>query len=145
MKHSVFCTSVLSLLLLNAACGRQQIRINTSTLEREIRGAYESCLRDEGAFEFTTQKEFIARLEGKNTLGISYLGVPPYMRNQDGQVIDEWGQPLRITRPEKNKLEIRSASEDGIFGTADDIVTVYPPVPGSRKSRRFTIITELTK
>lgn len=123
---------ILVAILLQGACSRK-IRINTSTLEREIRGAYENCLREEGAFEFTSQKEFIARLEGKNSLGIRYLGVPPYMRGQDGQVIDEWGRPLRITRPEKNKLEIRSASEDGIFGTADDIVTVYPPVPGSRK------------
>lgn len=123
---------LVAILLLQGACSRK-IRINTSTFEMDIRLAYESCLREEGSFEFTSQKEFIARLEGKNSLGVRYLGVPPYMRGQDGQVIDEWGLPLRITRPEKNKLEIRSASEDGIFGTADDIVTVYPPVPGSRK------------
>ena len=125
---------LVSILLLLGGCSRKKIRINTSTLERDIRGAYENCLREEGgAFEFTSQKEFIARLEGKNRLGIRYLGVPREMRDKDGQVIDEWGRPLRITRPEKNKLEIRSGSEDGIFGTADDIVTVYPPVPGSRK------------
>ncbi len=124
---------LVSILLLQGGCSRK-IRVNTSTLERDIRGAYEDCLRDEGgAFEFTSQKEFIARLEGKNLLGIRYLGLPRDMRDQDGQAIDEWGRPLRITRPEKNKLEIRSASEDGIFGTADDIVTVYPPVPGARK------------
>lgn len=132
MTHPFHRIILVAILLLQGACSRK-IRINTSTFEREIRDAYESCLREEGAFEFTTQKEFIARLEGKNSLGIRYLGVPPYMRGQDGQVIDEWGRPLRITRPEKNKLEIRSASEDGIFGTADDIVTVYPPVPGARK------------
>lgn len=132
MTHPLHRVILVSILMLHGGCSRE-IRINTSTFERDIRLAYESCLREEGDFEFTTQKEFIARLEGENSLGIRYLGVPPYMRGQDGQVIDEWGRPLRITRPEKNKLEIRSASEDGIFGTADDIVTAYPPAPGSRK------------
>ncbi len=129
MKCFVICTSLFSLLLLTGACGRKQIRVTTKTLEMDIRIAYEACLLEEGGdFEFNSQKEFIAKLEGNNPRGLRYLGLTRDMLDKDAQVIDEWGRPLQIKRPEKARLEIRSAGPDGRFGTQDDIVEVHPRV-----------------
>jgi hypothetical protein len=121
---------VISILLLNVACSRQ-IRVNTKTYEMSIRSDYEGYLLGEkDFFEFHSQKEFTSRLSGNNPSGICYLVLEPYPKDKDGLIIDEWGRPFRISRPGKAHLEIRSAGQDGEFGTKDDIVTVHPRVKG---------------
>lgn len=123
---------VIAVLLTMVACSRKP-RIRTQTTMLNIVNAYEAYLLDnKGSFEFNSQKEFTSKLDGGNRLGIRYL-IVEWFPNQDGVIIDDWGTPLQITRPEKTKLEIRSASKDRIFGTTDDMVTVHPRVPGAQK------------
>lgn len=99
-----------------------------------IRVDYESYLNENNDFfQFNSQKEFTSRLSGNNPLGIRYLVLSFYELDKNGLIIDEWDRPLQISRPEKTKLEIRSAGSDGEFGTRDDIVTLHPRVPGTAK------------
>lgn len=123
---------IASILLLLVACSRK-IEVNTTTNVLNIRADYEDYLRDnKDFFEFKSQKEFTSRLAVSNPLGLRYLILEAYP-HKDGLIIDEWGTPLRITRPEKNTLEIRSASKDGVFDTQDDIVALHPRAPGALK------------
>jgi hypothetical protein len=41
--------------------------------------------------------------------------------SRNGELLDEWETPLRVTRVSDIKLKIESAGPDKIFGTADDI------------------------
>ncbi len=128
MKQFATCLLALCTLLLHEACSRE-IRVRTKTWEMNIRIDYEAYLQDRGDFfEFNSQKEFTSRLSGNNPRGVRYMVLTTYPLDQDGLVIDEWGKPLQISRPEKTRLEIRSAGEDGQFGTKDDIVEVHPRV-----------------
>lgn len=123
---------IASILLLLVACSRK-IEVNTTTNVLNIRADYDDYLRDnKDFFEFKSQKEFTSRLAGSNPLGLRYLILEAYP-HKDGLIIDEWGTPLRITRPEKTTLEIRSASKDGVFDTQDDIVALHPRAPGALK------------
>lgn len=128
MKQLTLCLLALSALLLNAACFRENT-VTTRTQEMGIRSDYEAYLQDgEDFFEFTSQKEFTSRLSGNNPRGIRYMVLNTYPLDKDGLIIDEWGKPLQISRPEKTRLEIRSGGRDGVFGNQDDIVTVHPRV-----------------
>lgn len=128
MKQFTLCLLALSTLLLNAACFRENT-VTTRTQEMSIRSDYEAYLQDAGDFfEFTSQKEFTSRLSGNNPRGIRYMVLNTYPLDKDGLIIDEWGKPLQISRPEKTRLEIRSGGRDGVFGNQDDIVTVHPRV-----------------
>jgi hypothetical protein len=128
MKQFILCLIALSTLLFTAACSRK-IQATTATLERNIRVDYEAYLQDGGDFfEFNSQKEFTSKLSGNNARKVRYLVLTTYPLDKDGEIIDEWGRPLQIKRPEKTKLEIRSAGPDGKFMTPDDIVTVHPKV-----------------
>ena len=128
MKQLTLWLIALSVSLLNVACFRENT-VNTRTQEMSIRSDYEAYLQDgEDFFEFNSQKEFTSRLSGNNTRGVRYMLLTTYPLDKDGLLIDEWGKPFQISRPEKTKLEIRSAGEDGEFGTKDDIVTVHPRV-----------------
>ena len=126
MKQFILCLITLSTLLFPAACSRK-IQATTATLEMSIRVDYEAYLKDGGGFfEFNSQQEFTSILSGNNACKVRYMVLSTYPLDKDGQIIDEWGRPLHITRPEKTKLEIRSAGPDGKFDTPDDIVTVHP-------------------
>ncbi|WP_395734700.1 hypothetical protein [Prosthecobacter sp.] len=130
MKPFTLCLLVLSALLLNAACFRE-IRVTTKTREMNIRSDYEAYLwSKKDFFEFHSQKEFTSRLSGNNPPGVCYMVMNTYPLDQDGLIIDEWGRPFQISRPEKTSLEIRSAGRDGKFDTQDDIVTLHPRVNG---------------
>lgn len=128
MKQFTLCLPALSALLLNAGCFRENT-VTTRTQEMSIRSDYEAYLQDgEDFFEFTSQKEFTSRLSGNNPRGIRYMVLNTYPLDREGLIIDEWGRPLQISRPDINRLEIRSAGRDGKLDTQDDIVTVHPRV-----------------
>ncbi len=128
MRQFATCLLVLSALLLHEACS-PKIRVRTKTWEMNIRIDYEAYLQDGGEFfEFNSQKEFTSRLDGNNPRGVRYMVLSTYPLDQDGLIIDEWGKPFQIKRPEKTRLEIRSAGRDGVFGNEDDIVEVHPRV-----------------
>ena len=45
----------------------------------------------------------------------------PYVRPQDWWLIDGWNRPLRYA-PRANGYELRSAGEDGVFQSSDDVI-----------------------
>lgn len=45
----------------------------------------------------------------------------PYVRPQEWWLIDGWNRPLRYV-PQSNGYELRSAGEDGVFESGDDLV-----------------------
>ena len=47
------------------------------------------------------------------------MTIKPSQLSANGQVVDEWGTPLRMTIDDK--IYVTSAGPDKIFGTADDM------------------------
>ena len=60
-------------------------------------------------------------LGGDNPRGIEFLFTRPTDLNPNGEMIDPWGTPFRITFDPDSKVHVISAGPDKIFGTADDI------------------------
>jgi hypothetical protein len=52
---------------------------------------------------------------------IPFLLVKATDFNSNGEEVDPWGTPLRITFDADTKVRVVSAGQDKIFGTADDI------------------------
>jgi hypothetical protein len=53
--------------------------------------------------------------------GKVYIAFKTEQISLNGELVDEWGTPLRVTRVSDTELKIESAGPDKIFGTADDI------------------------
>ncbi len=61
-------------------------------------------------------------LLGKNVLNLQFI--PPDFKylNQDKELVDRWGTPLNFHFIEIDNPEIRSAGEDKVFWTNDDLL-----------------------
>jgi type II secretory pathway pseudopilin PulG len=60
-------------------------------------------------------------LSGDNPRKIEFISIKSSELSPDGQVLDEWGTPLRIYIDVYTKIHVTSAGRDQIFGTPDDI------------------------
>jgi hypothetical protein len=58
---------------------------------------------------------------GDNPRGITFINLMPSKLNPNGEMIDPWGTPFRITFDPNFKVHVISAGPDKIFGTPDDI------------------------
>jgi type II secretory pathway pseudopilin PulG len=58
---------------------------------------------------------------GDNPRKIEFLSLKTGQINPNGEIIDPWGTPFRITFDSDSKVHVISADPDKIFGTADDI------------------------
>lgn len=65
-------------------------------------------------------KDIIAALTGGNPRKIIYFETPHKQLNEKREVLDKWGNPIRIIFPADAAPSFVSAGKDGIFGTADD-------------------------
>jgi len=58
---------------------------------------------------------------GDNPHKIEFLSLKPSDISPNGEMIDPWGTPFRITFDSDSKVLVISAGPDKIFGTPDDI------------------------
>lgn len=136
MKKAALCASLvviaagtlgLATFLSQQASPQRQTRLPTTSLIRDIGSSYENYLADGGdPSGLHSLKELVHSLTGHNPRDILYMGVTKDSLDKDGQVVDAWGSRLEMRRMDGAKIEIRSAGKDGVPGTADDIVSVYP-------------------
>jgi hypothetical protein len=60
-------------------------------------------------------------LSGDNPRGIPFITLRPSDLSPNGEMIDPWKTPFRITFDPDSKVHVVSAGPDKIFGTPDDI------------------------
>jgi len=65
-------------------------------------------------------------LLGDNSRHIAFLSLRKNQLNADGEVVDRWGTPLRITFKGASGIQVSSAGPDRVFNTPDDIVSSSP-------------------
>lgn len=66
--------------------------------------------------------EITAALLGRNRLGVALLAERGSFLNSSGELIDRWGTPYFFHQQSGEYTEIRSAGQDRILHTADDLV-----------------------
>jgi hypothetical protein len=60
-------------------------------------------------------------LGGENPRAIGFINLQSGQLNANGEMIDPWRTPFRITFDPDSKVHVISAGPDKIFGTPDDI------------------------
>lgn len=64
----------------------------------------------------------IKALAGENPQHVKFLNLETNSTNRDGQLVDLWNTPYKISFNSTNSFTIVSAGENRLFGDADDIV-----------------------
>ena len=86
-----------------------------------VQVASSSYITDSGAFpKRLDNPTLFAILSGADS-GKVYMTFETRNISRQGEILDDWGIPLRVTRVSDTELKIESAGPDKIFGTADDI------------------------
>jgi hypothetical protein len=70
-----------------------------------------------------TNPEITAALRGKNPKQTDFLGDSGLRVNGNGELLDGYGTPVFFHQISGKEMEIRSAGQDHILWTADDLVT----------------------
>ena len=70
-----------------------------------------------------TNPEITAALRGKNSKQTDFLGDSGLRVNGNGELMDGYGTPLFFHQISGKEMEIRSAGQDHVLWTADDLVT----------------------
>jgi len=71
-------------------------------------------------------KRLTVALTGDNARHIQFLWLTQNETNADGEMIDQWGTPLKVTFYDTSGIQVASAGPDKVFGTSDDIVSNPP-------------------
>ena len=66
--------------------------------------------------------EIAAALMGDNRLGLALIPKGHRAINENGELCDRWGTPLRLHQLSGTRMEVRSAGPDRKFNTDDDAV-----------------------
>ena len=70
--------------------------------------------------------EITAMFMGKNRRKLVFIDPAHRAINADGELCDRWGTPFRFHALAGDRMEIRSAGPDKIFGNTDDALTSPP-------------------
>ena len=70
-----------------------------------------------------TNPEITAALKGKNAKQTDFLGDSGLRVNEKGELLDGYGTPFFFHQISGQEMEIRSAGQDHVMWTADDLVT----------------------
>ena len=68
-----------------------------------------------------SSSEMLQALWGKNPKKKVFLSIPERSTNETGEFVDPWGTPYRIIFESTNRVTIRSAGKNRIFGDNDDV------------------------
>ena len=71
--------------------------------------------------EPSDNKTVLAALTGANSKGIVFFEPHPKQMNKNGEILDKWGTPIRISYVSNGPPAFLSAGEDKVFGSSDDI------------------------
>ncbi|MEI6051172.1 MAG: hypothetical protein WCQ44_00590 [Opitutaceae bacterium] len=77
---------------------------------------------------FGENSEITAALIGDNPLRLPLMPRDHPAINAAGELTDRWGTPFRFHALASDRMEVRSAGPDKIFGTPDDAVLTPPGV-----------------
>ncbi len=93
-----------------------------ANLEKQIQTACTAYMAEYGTLPSTAENyQLIKILKKDNPRGIIFLNTSPQDMNANGELIDPWGTPLRITFDSNSKVHAISAGPDKVFGTPDDV------------------------
>ena len=67
--------------------------------------------------------EIAAALQGRNPKQINFLAESGLRLNNKGEIVDAYGTPFFFHQISGQEIEIRSAGQDKVMWTADDLVT----------------------
>jgi hypothetical protein len=70
-----------------------------------------------------TNPEITAALAGKNPKQINFVADSGLRVNEKGEMVDAYGTPFFFHQISGHEMEIRSAGQDRVMWTADDLVT----------------------
>jgi hypothetical protein len=70
-----------------------------------------------------TNPEIAAALQGKNPKQINFLAESGLRLNDRGEIVDGYGTPFFFHQISGQEMEIRSAGQDKVMWTQDDLVT----------------------
>ncbi len=70
-----------------------------------------------------TNPEITAALKGKNPKQINFIEDSGLRVNDKGELLDGYGTPFFFHQISGQEMEIRSAGEDRVMWTSDDLVT----------------------
>jgi len=91
---------------------------NTAGLIQAIAMANAAYVADNGSLPKNLDNpELVKVLSGQNP----YINLRPEQLDAHGNLVDDWGTPLRISKKTEKAVLIVSAGPDRIFGTQDDI------------------------
>lgn len=121
-KEIAFAAVILTSLLL-PSCTPDKLTVEG--LQVGLTMSYQGYLLEGGEpiKEEMSSRDFRELLTGRNSMGMDFLELSPRSVDREGHIIDQWGRRLRV-RPVADteaEIEIRSAGEDGIFDTRDDV------------------------
>ena len=89
---------------------------------RDLATAMNFYKLDYGEYPERTSGEILLKVLGENPLNRQYLEENPFSFDNEGNVLDEWGNPITIVLKSQDKFEIFSNGRDGIEGNEDDIM-----------------------
>ena len=91
-------------------------------LEKQIEAACVAYKAKNGTLPPSSENyRLVQILKQDNPQGTSFMGNSPYSLNANGEIVDPWGTPFRITFGPDSKVHASSAGPDKIFGTPDDV------------------------
>ena len=86
-----------------------------------VQNACFTYLMEYNRFPPLENKRLAAALLGENSRKMVFITLPKKGLNAEGEIVDRWGTPLKITFKANTDVQVISAGPDREFGTADDI------------------------
>jgi hypothetical protein len=86
-----------------------------------IRVACLAYQREYGTWPTGTLDQVYQSLTGSNTRHILFIEIPEHRLTRDRRFADPWRSPYRIDFVTPTNVVIRSAGEDRVWDTADDL------------------------
>jgi hypothetical protein len=105
------------------SCSPQPAEVSESrSIMAQLQIACQQYRTEYGAFPSTAENYRMAEiLKSENPRKILFIEFNPRTINANGEIIDGWGTPLRISYLSDDDLLIVSAGKDKLFGSKDDL------------------------
>jgi len=93
-----------------------------TVMEEQVDTACRAYLTEYGQLPPTSENYRLMKiLTTENPRAITFINVKPTDLTPNGDLIDPWGTPYRITFDSDAKVHVISAGSDKVFGTPDDV------------------------
>lgn len=75
---------------------------------------------------YATNEDLAEFLRGNNPNQLAMVSASSPLFDQDGRLLDRWGNPLVVHPVSSGKIELRSAGPDGVAWNDDDVMVDSP-------------------